>query len=227
MYLERPLAGESWLHRNIDWLGLAGTIFGLLAIVVAIAIYFKQKERRTLDWLTTGVFPIISMPSEYHGPEIQVTANGEPITNPIVTGFVVKNTGTVPLRESEFEKPVTFAFPKAKINTFALVDFPKDTAAYLDTSDDRTYAQVRLGSMNRGESFKVQFLVDGESADYEITSRIIGETRPMREMTEELFEVSFRFLPFIRVEVLVARTGTKTSVRYTRMRFIVPWRRGL
>lgn len=126
------LLADGWVHRNIDAIGLIAGIVTVVAFVAAIVIYFKQKQRKTLDYVINsslnlvapadsgirlgivwmGETELVSNEPVRRGQTEEVryqieSGKGRVLDRPRQVDLTVKNTGRVPIDRADFQDPIS------------------------------------------------------------------------------------------------------------------------
>lgn len=177
------VASESFLHRNADVIGLTGVAVGVVAIMVAVFIYQRQKSPKRLDWQPLGSNPLVSLPAPYVGPLIEVTANGEPLESPFIVRLRIANSGKIAIGAGDFEQPLTFIFPRSEIKNFSVLNYSHVGMSMFKIEQiNKRQAHIVPSSLNRGEGFEIQFMVEGEGEYPKVEARVFDEQRPIRRV---------------------------------------------
>lgn len=87
---------------NPAWIGAIGTV---LAIVVPLFIYRRQKQTKSISYEILSENPLVSVRSEVKG-RIQVLLDGEQLENLYLVLVRFMNDGNVPVVVNDYERPI-------------------------------------------------------------------------------------------------------------------------
>ncbi len=93
-------------------------------------------------------------------------------TNPYVSYLEIENTGDIPIKKDDFEKPIFITTSSTNLLLYNVVDkFPNNLDVKLDNKDDTLVIEPLL--LNAGDKIKIQFVSD-EKPVFDVFTRIIG-----------------------------------------------------
>lgn len=169
-----------WLQIN-GWLVTA--ISAAVAATIAVTLYFKNKKRKTLDFLILTDIPVLSPEGAAISEQVRVVVHGETIDNPRLVSVLFANTGNQEIVADDFLLPFTAECKGGKIVSASIGDASEETVS-AEVHDDHT---VTVDCLNAGEHVVVQYLVevsDDEDEDFELKPkyRVRGATRAPQEI---------------------------------------------
>lgn len=179
--------------RDPAWIGVLITI---ISIIVAIVIYRRQTQRKSLSAFVEIFSPLLTISKDVSN-QIEITFEGKPVKNIFLIQIRVANSGNVPIRPEDFTSPITFHFGEnAQLLTSEITETkPKNIEAALDS--DNKSATMSPVLLNQGESITGKFLVS-EAKEPSVSARIIGiseiKSQSNSRKTGESSLVYFRIL---------------------------------
>jgi type II secretory pathway pseudopilin PulG len=160
-----------------DSTGLVITIvLGLAAIAVPIWVYLKQRSRKDLA-KDVQVTRLVSIHNEAKG-RITIHFEGEQIEQVHLVEVRLTNSGNVPIRPEDFERPITIELGSG---TPLSADIAETTPARLDPKAQITPRGVELQPLllNTGDSLKLKILVRDFAGEIAFDYRIVGISQLM------------------------------------------------
>lgn len=185
------MAAESFLERN-------GTLFQIVAgfafmVGAALLGWFlgqRNRKTRTLDYQILSDIAVLS--HRPNGDQLKVTYEGEELDNPRVVSLRFANTGSEVIRAAEILDDYAVTFQAGWLFSAQILDqSANDLASFEIASEDvagvvRHQIQLRLSTLNPGDYFTLQMLIDSENeAEFKIGGRIEGQTRPSGDMVAQ------------------------------------------
>lgn len=98
------------LLSDPGWVGVLVTVvLGLLAIIVTVAVFKREQQRKELSYAVLG-HQVLVGPDFDPGDRLQILYDGEPVR--VIEALVVKlaNTGNVPIRPDDYEEGLAIVF---------------------------------------------------------------------------------------------------------------------
>lgn len=163
-----------------DFSWLVSPVIAVVAVGVSILIYFKNRNVKALDYHVVSDQRVLSAAAQSVSG-IEVLVGGAQLKDPRLVTVQYRNAGSEPLLAEDFERPLTL----------------RDEVPVYSVTVDETPIRVRVsvggpGStqgnsivpivMNRGEMLTVSYLVDSSIPNITPDYRIIGATRPARDL---------------------------------------------
>src|SRR5688572_11946711 len=115
-----------------------GAVLALLAVVIPISIYLKQRRRKTLSYIVLSSTDLLSVQEEIKG-QIKILFNDDPVES--VRLYVIKlvNSGNTSITKDDYEHPVSIEFGKnAKVLSYEVTDkVPDNLPAEIYNREER------------------------------------------------------------------------------------------
>ena len=148
-------------------------LLGLLAILVAILIFYLQRNRKGLTYQVLTDTPLLSIDDEVKG-DLQLLYKGKQIQDANLLILKLQNTGNLPILKSDYDNPIIVRFSKdAEILTAEVQDSkPIDLGVIIRTVLDTIVIEPLL--MNSEDAFILKVVLTGYKGDFEVSARIIG-----------------------------------------------------
>lgn len=174
------LLAESFLERNGTLFQiLAGFVFMLGAAGLTWYLGQRKKESKTFDYRVVSDLPILS-----HRPddnELKVTYLDEELHNPRVLQVKFGNTGTEVIRASEVLEEYVLEVHDARLVVAEMVYSSATNLARFEAviaEDGQHGVRLHLGTLNPGNNFTLQMIVDSEEPPkVTLSGRMEGQTR--------------------------------------------------
>ncbi|HYX28957.1 MAG TPA: hypothetical protein VE863_10335 [Pyrinomonadaceae bacterium] len=155
---------------TIDW----KVVIGILAVsVAAFGLFYFQwwRNRKRLSYEITSDVVLISTEKEIRD-KVEVRYEGQPVKNVHLLVVRLINDGYQPIKRDDFEKPIKFLFPKARILTAEKVKYhPKNLATQIHYRDD--WLEMDPALFNRRDYIQFKVLLT-EYDVMHIDARIVG-----------------------------------------------------
>lgn len=153
-----------------------GAVLALLAIGVAVWIYYAQRTRRQLLVESLLKMPLIAMgPTMVQG--LKILVNDEPINEAVIILIRVANVGNTPLTASDFESPISLTFASKSKVLYAEVTEAKPPELQIVPSYQDNVVQFERQLLNPGDSFSCRILVQDSKGKYAAAARVVGVTQ--------------------------------------------------
>lgn len=177
------------IFRDPMW-QFIGAVLALLAIVISIILYLKQRRFKSLSYEILSCTPLLSIEDEIKG-DLQVTYRGNLVEQVHLIIIRIINTGNTPITTEDFERPVNISFgEEAEVFTSEIVKMKPDTIeASIAIRENRIILTPTL--LNEGDELTYKTLVN-KFDKININGRIIG-VKEIEEYKESslLFNVIF------------------------------------
>jgi hypothetical protein len=159
-----------------------GTVLALLAILLSLILYYKQRQKKALSYEVLSATPLLSVGGEIKG-RVKILFDDEPVED--VGLFIVKirNSGSVPIIKTDYEHRIKLNFGEnIKILSSEIIETkPKNLPAKIHLQEKKVVCDSIL--LNADDSLTVKVLVSG-SGDLSIDGRIQG----VKEIINATFE---------------------------------------
>jgi len=163
------------LLRDSVWQSI-GALLALLALPWAFWLYLLQRPRKELAYAVLSSRRLLAIASELRG-RVQITVDEKPVEDVHLMVIGVKNSGNVPILQSDFVYPPRVRmlnhgrFISAEVSKLR----PENLSVAVDfDSDHFSFAPLLL---NPGDHFVIQALVSAQNAVFEPDFRIMGVSR--------------------------------------------------
>jgi hypothetical protein len=154
------------------WQGISG-LLALAAIVVSIAIYRLQTQRRSLAYHIVTDSPLISEPKMLSG-KVKITFGDTPVGTLRFLVVRFQNTGRAALQRSEFDGPIRLQFSRP---SDVLLAVPADlNPSNLPIAISSTHSLVEVAPLllNPKDSFSIHCVLSSADAELTVEARISG-----------------------------------------------------
>ncbi len=111
-----------------------GVILPIITIATMVIICWIQRQKRALSWQVVSNTPLLSIDKEIKG-NLEVLYNKKPVQGVQLIIAKIINTGNVPIKSSDYERPINFNFGE---NAQIL------TAEVTETSVDSLKASINI-----------------------------------------------------------------------------------
>jgi hypothetical protein len=192
---------------------------GILAIVigaaVAVAIYLKQRSRKSLSYKEQTVTQL-RVKSEMK-EKLKITYDGKEVVEVYLTVIELFNSGNVPILKTDFEEPIKLSFGKdAQVLTTEIFRVEPKNLQVSITSDGNTIT-LAPALINPKESITIKSLVN-KLDEVCINGRIVGikviEKAEIKLRLKLLFTmfVAFYFISFLGAVLSAFVNATLSSI---------------
>ena len=93
---------------------LIGTSITVIAVVVSIIVYFKQKKRKRLSYEVISDTPLLTAEEETRN-EIILMHKNEAVEKVKLIVLRLFNSGNVPIQSSDYEEPIIIRLGEAQV----------------------------------------------------------------------------------------------------------------
>jgi len=144
-----------------------------VALITALVLFILQLRRKALTYDIKSNAPLFVADAKVSG-RIAVLLDDIPVQSPRSIVVQIVNTGNLPIRSSDFEKPIAVTLgDHAKVLSAKISDTdPKNIHPEIDIEDSRIVLHPLL--LNPKDSVILEALVDGASGQVTIDGRIVG-----------------------------------------------------
>ena len=160
------------LLRDPIW-QFIGALFGLVAAMIAVAVYVAQRRRKDLSYEILANVPLLTINEESVG-ELQLLFRGAEVKKTRLFLLRIINTGNVPVSAGDYDAPITLSFSD-HVQVLSAVITAK-SPDNLDVSAQTATTQVSFSKtlLNPGDSFSCRVLVSGYDRRPAIECRVAG-----------------------------------------------------
>jgi hypothetical protein len=170
--------------NGVAFLSLLATV---AAVIVAIAIYRLQRDRKNLDWDLISATKLLR---DDASPirDLELRYKGDIIANPYLLQLKFINTGNKPVTSEDYEHPLRVHIDTdSRILSAEVVESSQaDMDAKISTLDQEATLQPLL--LNPGDWVSCQILLDRPPKRWKVKGRIVGvrEIRPYKASRREV-----------------------------------------
>lgn len=172
------------------WAQILSIPIAVIAILVSIWLYYKSKQRKAI----ACVFDQIESPLEIKAGEaldgaIRISYKGKSVRNIFLVRFKVKNTGNLPIRQTDIISPLTFRFEKDTVvlrEPRVIEQKPSNLRIKwgIKKTDEKEVIFL-FDLLNPGDEVAAEFLCAGDAKLPNIMARIEGVTNVDTQDPEE------------------------------------------
>lgn len=155
------------------WQFVIATVIAVLAIVVSILIYLKQRQRKALSYQILTQTPLLGLEEKIKG-KLQILFDGKPVEDVNLIEFRIINSGNMPILATDYEHPINLSFDeKTKVLTAEVFKTnPKSLKATVKIEDAKIILPPVL--LNSRDSIILKTLVSQFNGKISVDGRIIG-----------------------------------------------------
>jgi len=157
------------------------TVLAVLALVIAAAIYWKQRTRKSLGYEVLSISPLSSVsPSTLGGYQkvgLKFTFDGVVISQAHFITARFANTGNVPIKKEDYDEPMSLSFGKsANVLAYRGLEKKPETIQLSLKPDAGDVGKVVVDPtlLNSKDSFVIEVLVSGFDGKITPRGRIVG-----------------------------------------------------
>jgi hypothetical protein len=184
------------------------TILTLIIALVGIAAYIGARRRKELRYRIVSATPLLTS-GEQVGHKVQVLFDGKPVEGVHVIVIEIVNTGNVPIRPADFERPLSFSFGDRAHVLLAEVLGTDPVALKPELQSNRGSIKIAPVLMNGDDWVRIKVLVARYGNRVTPDSRVEGvrDVLPFRESRRLLWVV-------VLITVAISLTGWLLSWWY-------------
>jgi hypothetical protein len=151
-------------------------IIEILAILVAFIIFYLQRRKKSLTYITLTSSEVISISDKVKGNNnVQVTYLGKPVSNLQLLEIRVKNTGNLSIKPDDYIEPLAIRYPNTtNMISVDIIDQQLLGVQILPEVSDTTKTILSRTLLNPNDFFDVRILLGDGSRDFSMTGRIVG-----------------------------------------------------
>lgn len=196
-----------------DWLLLG--LGAVVSLIITLVIIYFQRRPKAFGWVLLSDANLIVKDHQGIGSQLEVAWNGDRVTAPRVVEVSLKNVGKEEILASDFDQPVRVHFPNARIlevGQSGASDQAMGGQSFALTSPDTVTVTPVL--FNEGDWFDLLLIMDGGDGGPEVTTRIAGQSRPVRQYEDNEFAATTSRLA---LEILRRSLGGAVSLGVGRL----------
>ena len=125
------------LIRDPIWQFVA-VILAIVAIIITVILFFYQRQKKAISWQIISNAPLLKIDEDIKR-NLQVVFNGKPVQDIQLIIARIINTGNVPIKSTDYERPINLNFGKeAQILTAEITETsPNNLEAYANMKEKR------------------------------------------------------------------------------------------
>ncbi|WP_425003872.1 hypothetical protein [Mycolicibacterium sp. S3B2] len=172
-------------------------ILSLATIAVSLAIARRQMDFIAVDYeVDSDVSLWQADVNDVMASRIQLRYGEQELRHPRIIDVTVTNTGTKPVQESDFDRPIVFKLQGNihPVDARVIDQHPPDIVEEifeLDADGTRSVA-ITPRLLNPGDWFKLRMLFNHMAGELEGSHRIVGAAKPMRHYSREQLRAHMR-----------------------------------
>jgi hypothetical protein len=157
--------------------GVIQTIFAFAAVIIAIIIFLKQRQKKEFSYEIISDMPLIVVGEETEKGKLEIRYEGKEIEQAYTGIIKVFNSGNVPIDEDDFASPVAICSSETgQILTAEIVERePDDLQASIDIIDGEVVLSPTL--INGGDALTLRIICTTPCTGMIVKGRIKGVKR--------------------------------------------------
>jgi hypothetical protein len=185
--------------RDPAWLAVG---FASLAILVALAVYVAQRQRKRISYEILGNIPLLTIAEENLGG-LELVFRGGVVKNSRLFITEISNSGNVPIQPTDYEAPISINFGEGPQVLSAAIT--RRLPANLSVGVEFSHAKVTFSAslLNSGDSFTTRALISNYEKKPEFGCRIAG----MNNMIDDGGKMGWLSSSLLLVGVLMLFAG--------------------
>ncbi len=159
-----------------------GIILALIGVIVSIGLYAVGRRRKELRYRVISATPLLSS-NEQAGDKLQLLFNKKLVRDVHVIVMETMNSGNVPIRPLDFERPLSFHFGDHAQVLLAEVVRTKPLTLKPDLKNGKSSITLAPTLLNGGDCIRIKVLVSQFENQIIPDCRIegISQVLPLRE----------------------------------------------
>lgn len=169
------------LIRDPIWQFVA-VILAIVAIIITVILFFYQRQKKAISWQIISNAPLLKIDEDIKR-NLQVVFNGKPVQDIQLIIARIINTGNVPIKSTDYERPINLNFGKeAQILTAEITETsPNNLKAYANIEGKEVVIPPTL--MNGRDWITLKILVNQFEEPITVDGRIVG-VKEIKEYTD-------------------------------------------
>lgn len=210
--------------RDPFWQFVVGAVLTLATLIVGILGLRVYRNRKRLGYRIVSQQSVLSVQQDLEG-RVGITFDGQPVHDVRLTILHIRNTGNVPIQDSDYVQPVGFTFGEGTtvLDTEVVKKTPPNMSVSLETKENEVVVMPDIFNGGDALTFKVltaggeNVTVQGRVAGVSQIREISGTSRSLWDMT-----VSFgvpTLLTAIIIVTLIRRRSYQARRLWVRTHF--------
>jgi hypothetical protein len=157
-----------------------GAIFGIIAILISLVIFFLQRSKKSLAYEVVTSSPLFTAKEEIK-EDLEVYFKKKLVKDVQLIILKVKNDGNQPILKTDFDEPLKFIFDNnSEVLTAEIISKTESlTIALLVNNNEIT---INPSLLNSGDFFEIK-VVNSQESDVKCEGRVVGIEK-IRKNTE-------------------------------------------
>lgn len=168
-----------------------GVIFVVIGIISSTIFNWIQRKKSALSWKIVSNTPLVRINSEVRG-NLQVLFDGNPVKEIQLIIIKIINTGNVPIKSGDYERPLHLNFDEnAQILTAEVIE---TNPINIETSAkiEGRIVLISPALLNKGDSVTVKILVNQFNNKISIDGRIVG-VKEIQKIVEKDIKTTLKY----------------------------------
>ncbi len=167
-----------------------GVILALLATILSVAIYYKQRQFKSLSFAIISLTPLLDVRGEIKG-KVKILYDDQPVQEVHLAIIELFNSGNLPIVSNDYEYPVLFSFGENTIvlSSEIISTIPQSLPAKIIHQDGKIEVDPTL--LNVGDAITIKALVSGFEGQITVGGRIQG-VKEISKSTSTKTRTTFR-----------------------------------
>jgi len=160
-----------------------GAVLAVVSILLAIFLYLRSRQRKSLSYEVLSQYPLISVNDEIKG-RLKILLDDISVKDVHLLIIKLINNGNVAITASDYERPLNlnFAGDAVIISADVVESNPKNLTPTITKSNKNVTLNPIL--INPNEFFTLKILVTGYNSSFSVDDRIAGvHVRPIRQLS--------------------------------------------
>lgn len=158
--------------RDSMW-QFVGVILAIIAIIITVILFFNQRQRKALSCQIISNTPLLKIDEEIKR-DLQILFKGKAVQDIQLIIARIINTGTVPIKSSDYECPINFHFGEDVQILTAEVTETNPNSLKASANIERKEVTLTPTLMNSGDWITLKILVNQFDESITVDSRIVG-----------------------------------------------------
>jgi hypothetical protein len=156
--------------RDAIW-QFIGAILALIALIVTIVLYRKQRAKKLLVWDGRSIVSLLSVHESLEN-ELQITYRGHEVKEAYMASIAVANEGNVPITREDYDNAITLTLSGG--GDAVSFDVTNDNIKLNGHLEEGGVIRVDPFLLNSGERVNVRLIIIGHMPKIDVKARIIG-----------------------------------------------------
>jgi hypothetical protein len=159
--------------RDAVW-QFIGVILALLALLVSIWIYIRQKTRKVLVWDSRRVIPLLNIDKSVQD-EMQIIFRGHAVREAYMVSITFANRGNVPITRQDYDNNAAITISVGG-EIVSLDTYDNKDIEINGTFDETGHIYIDPLLLNAKEEVKIKAIIINCTPTIDAASRIVGGT---------------------------------------------------